>query len=89
LNPTPTRRFRSTNSFNSLRRKELARHSRTNSSADNREAPRNSRNGFFSLMLGEALELRKQDRGETVAAGPINLIMDFRFSLKISSLPVY
>ncbi|KAI3907248.1 hypothetical protein MKW92_005133, partial [Papaver armeniacum] len=39
-----------------LLRKELARHLRTNSSADNREAPRNSRNGFFSLMLGEALE---------------------------------
>ncbi|KAI3991657.1 hypothetical protein MKX01_038055 [Papaver californicum] len=48
LNPTPMRRFRSTNSFISPRRKELARHSRTNSSADNREALRNSRSGDFS-----------------------------------------
>ncbi|KAI3831979.1 hypothetical protein MKX03_006353, partial [Papaver bracteatum] len=47
LNPTPMRRFRNTNSFNSLRRKELARHSRTNSSADNREALRNARSGDF------------------------------------------
>ncbi|KAI3988721.1 hypothetical protein MKX01_001493 [Papaver californicum] len=74
LNPTPMRRFRSTNSFNSPRRKEFARHSRTNSSADNREALRNSRSGDFSSdveivephasNLGRGARVKEAGQGE-------------------------
>ncbi|KAI3844578.1 hypothetical protein MKW92_027535 [Papaver armeniacum] len=74
LNPTPMRRFRSTNSFNSPRKKELARHSRTNNSADNREALRNSRSGDFSsdveivephaINLGRSARVREAGQGE-------------------------
>ncbi|KAI3850824.1 hypothetical protein MKW92_039307, partial [Papaver armeniacum] len=61
------------------RRKELARHSRTNSSADNREALRNSRSGDFpsdveiveshARNLGRSAIVKEAGQGEPVANG--------------------
>ncbi|OVA18545.1 Bromodomain [Macleaya cordata] len=65
LNSTLARRFRSTNTYTSLRRKELARLSRTNSSIENQEALRNSRSGDFSSDV-EILEPHASSLGSSV-----------------------
>ncbi|RZC72349.1 hypothetical protein C5167_035581 [Papaver somniferum] len=77
------------NSLSSSRRKNLARQSRTDSSADNREGLRNSRSGDFSSDV-EIVQSHGSNlcRSARVKEAGQRRLMDFRFSLKISSLPV-
>ncbi|KAI3859981.1 hypothetical protein MKX03_008524 [Papaver bracteatum] len=76
LNPTPMRRFRRTNSFSSPRKKELARHSTTNSSAANQEALRNIQSGDFSSNV-EIVEPHASNLGRSARsshASVLNLV---------------